>query len=459
MDLKKGQTLELDIETLVQGGEGLARKDNFTIFVPQSVPKDKVLAEIISIKPNYARALIKKIIKPSDIRIEPDCPVTSTCGGCQWQEIKYKEQLFFKEKNLIESLNRIGNISLEEIEKAKTPIRASDNTFYYRNKAQFPFNLSNGKVKAGFYSERSHEIVEIDKCYIQNDKINQVFRRIKELVIKNKIQVTDEKRERGFLSHVIIRHSLFTDQILVGFVTKNSDIGWLDKIIDILITEFKEIKGIVQNVNEKKTNSILGAKNIIHYGDGYIFEHLKGIKYRISLNSFFQVNPLQTINMYEKVLEYCDIDVNAEKKNVILDAYSGPGSIALWLAKYSKKVIGIESSEFAVKDGIENAKINNIDNFEIILGTVEDKIPLAFKNNDIDIVVLDPPRKGCEPHIFDVISDKNVKKIIYISCNPSTLSRDAKIILELGYKLKKFQAFDMFSHTHHVETVALFEKE
>lgn len=454
MIFKKGQELVLDIEKLVYGGEGLAKKDNFTIFVPETVPQDKVRVEIISVKPSYARALVKEFIEKSPFRVEPKCSITETCGGCQWQEIDYKKQLEFKEKNVIESLNKIGKISLEDLNETLIPIKASDNEYYYRNKAQFPFGEADGDIKAGFYSTQTHNIIETDKCYIQNDKINQVFRKVKALVKKYQVSVYNEYKNKGLLRHLVVRHSLFTDQILVGFVTTQQEFKQLNSIIKDLTTDFVEIKTIVQNINSEKTNTILGKKTIVHYGEGYITEQLQDLQYKISLNSFFQVNPVQTINLYNCALDFASLT----GEETMLDAYAGAGTIGLWMAKKLKKVIGIEIVEEAVKNGKENAKLNNISNFELICGKVEEEIPTVFKNNKIDIVVLDPPRKGCEDYIFDIIDTQEVSKIVYISCNPSTLARDAKLLYQSGYKLKKFQAFDMFPHTYHVETVALFEK-
>ncbi len=452
--VKVGQVIELEIEKLVQGGEGLAKFDNFTVFVPQGLPDDKVEAEVISVKPNYARALIKNIIKESEDRVKPLCPVTKECGGCQWQELDYKVQLETKENLLIENFLRIAEIDQENIIASKENIIGMQTPFYYRNKSQFPFVREDKKIKGGFYSQNTHKIVEFEKCYIQSDKINFVFRKVRDLLRKFGIDIYDEKTNKGIFRHLIVRYSFVTNQVLIGFVTTSSKIPHIDEIINEIIQNFPEVSGIIQNINDKKTNVILGEKNINLFGNDFIIEQIGDLKFKISLHSFFQINPIQTVHLYNKVLEYAEL----KGDEYVLDAYAGAGTIALWVAKYAKKVFGIEVVKEAVNDGLENAQMNNITNFSFKQGKVEEKLPIVLAKNDIDIIILDPPRKGCEDYIFDSIADNNVRKVIYVSCNPSTLARDAKLIIESGYKLEKFQAFDMFPHTYHLETVCLFTK-
>lgn len=449
-----GQILELEILDLVQGGEGLGKYDDFTIFVPQSLPNDRVEIEIISVKPNYARGLIKKIIRHSQFRVKPECSVTKECGGCQWQELEYSKQLKIKEKLLIDNLIRIGNIPEEDINISHEPIIGMEIPFYYRNKSQFPFVKEDTKIKVGFYVQSSHKLIEFEKCYIQSETINFIFREIRDLLRKYNIDIYNEKNDKGLFRHLVIRHAFTSNEILIGFVTKSGKIPFIKEIINHLLDKFPEIVGIVQNINDKKTNVILGQKNNILYGREYIIEQIKDLKFKVSLHSFFQINPTQTIHLYNKVLEYA----NLTKNEIVVDAYAGAGSISLFLAKYSKKVIGIEIVKEAVLDGIENAKLNNINNFSFKEGKVEDILPKVLSKNNIELVVLDPPRKGCEDYIFDCISENSVKKIVYVSCNPSTLARDAKLIYNAGYKLSKFQPVDMFPHTYHLETVCCFEK-
>lgn len=453
--LSVNQLIQLKIDDLVQGGEGIGKIDNFAVFVPQSVPGDTVEAEIISLKPNYGRAIITKVIEPSEYRVKPLCPVTAECGGCQWQEIDYKKQLESKEKNLIDNLIRIAEIPEDEINQAHHKIIGMETPFYYRNKGQFPFAEIKGKVKGGFYKPRSHDIVEFEKCYIQSDRINFVFRLIRDILRKYEISIYNEKTGKGFFRHLVVRHAFTANQILVGFVTTSGKFTNLSKIIEEITEKIPEVVGIVQNINDKNTNVILGEKNKLLWGTDYIIEQLGDLKYKISLHSFFQVNPIQTMNLYQTVLDYADL----KGHETVLDAYAGAGSISLWLAKHAKKVIGIEVVQAAVNDGIENAKLNGIDNFVFKKGKVEEMLPSVLGKNNIDLVVLDPPRKGCEDYIFDTIADNQVKKVVYVSCNPSTLARDAKLLSQAGYKLTKFQPVDMFPHTYHLETVALFEQD
>lgn len=453
--VSKGQILELNIDTLVQGGEGLGKYDDFAIFVPQGLPGDTVEIEIISVKPNYARGLIKNIITPSKDRVKPPCPVTKECGGCQWQELDYHVQLENKEKLLIENLLRIGDIPEEDINNAHQKIIGMETPFYYRNKSQFPFIKEEGKIKGGFYSQHSHSLVEFEKCYIQSEPINFVFRKVRDLLRKYDISIYDEKKDKGLFRHLVVRHAFTSNQILIGLVTKSDKIPHIKEIIHDITNSFPNVIGIVQNINDKKTNVVLGEKNITLYGQDHIIEQIEDLKFKISLHSFFQINPIQTVKLYNKVLEYADL----KGYETVLDAYAGAGTISLWLARHAKKVFGIEVLKAAVLDGIENAKLNKINNFTFKEGKVEDILPVVLGKNPIDIVVLDPPRKGCEDYIFDAISESNVKKIVYVSCNPSTLARDAKLIYQAGYKLTKFQPVDMFPHTYHLETVALFEQD
>ncbi|MFN4152393.1 MAG: 23S rRNA (uracil(1939)-C(5))-methyltransferase RlmD, partial [Candidatus Sericytochromatia bacterium] len=376
----------------VQGGEGLGKVDNFVIFVPQAFPGDELKVKIISAKPSYARGLIREIVTPSSYRVKPECTVTKECGGCQWQELDYKKQLDFKLKNLVENLEKIAKLDKDEIDSANQGIVGMEVPYLYRNKAQFPFGMAGSKMKAGFYAPKSHNIVEFDKCKIQSDLINKVFWKIKKLIKRNEIPIYNEKTKEGLLRHVVIRHSFALNQILLGFVTTSTKFPKLEKIIEEITQEFHQIVGIVQNINSKDSNFILGDKNITVFGKDHIIEILGTLQYKISLNSFFQVNPVQAVHLYNQVLEYSQVNGNSK----VLDAYAGTGSIALWLAKEAKEARGIEVLKEAVNDGIENAKLNNIDNFSFKLGKVEEVLPDVLEDFKPDLLVLDPPRKGCE---------------------------------------------------------------
>lgn len=455
MSIKDNKLVDLKITDIVQGGEGLGKVDNFVIFVPQAFPEDELKVKIISAKPSYARGLIREIITPSPYRVKPECTVTKECGGCQWQELDYKKQLDFKLKNLVENLEKIAKLDKDEIESANQGIVGMEVPYLYRNKAQFPFGMAGSKMKAGFYAPKSHNIVEFDKCKIQSDLINKVFWKVKKLIKRNEIPIYNEKTKEGLLRHVVIRHSFALNQILLGFVTTSIKFPKLEKIIEEITQEFHQIVGIVQNINSKDSNFILGDKNITVFGKDHIIEILGTLQYKISLNSFFQVNPVQAVHLYNQVLEYSQVNENTK----VLDAYAGTGSIALWLAKEAKEARGIEVLKEAVNDGIENAKLNNIDNFSFKLGKVEEVLPEVLEDFKPDLLVLDPPRKGCEDYMFDAIGGSSVNRVVYVSCNPSTLSRDAKFLADNGFKLTKFKAFDMFPHTHHLETVACFERQ
>lgn len=451
---KNNKIIDLKITDVVQGGEGLGKVDNFVVFVPQAFPDDELKVKLISVKPSYARGLIKEVIKPSPFRVKPECNVTTECGGCQWQELEYQKQLEFKLKNLIDNFEKFGKLSKEEIEEANQGIKGMEVPYLYRNKAQFPFGMAGSKMRAGFYAPKSHNIIEFDKCKIQSDLINKVFWKVKKLIKRYEVDIYNEKTKTGLFRHLVIRHSFALNQILLGFVTTSTKFPKLEKIIEEITNDFPQIVGIINNINSKDSNFILGDKNITVFGKDHIIELLGDLQYKISLNSFFQVNPIQAVNLYNQVLEYSNVNENTK----ILDAYAGTGSIALWLAKKAKDVMGIEVVKEAVKDGIENAKLNNIENFSFKLGKVEEILPDALEEFKPSLLVLDPPRKGCEDYIFDTLENSTVERIVYVSCNPSTLARDTKLICDNGFKLTKFKAFDMFPHTHHLETVACFEK-
>lgn len=454
MDLKLKQILNIKIESLTLGGEGLGKYNEFVIFVPNSLPEDYLEIELISLKKTYARGLIKKILKPSPKRIKAKCEVIDSCGGCQWMELEYSEQLKQKEKIVIETMNKIASIDLEKIQNIYQGIIGSDNNYFYRNKVQIPFQFSDNKIKSGFYSLKSHEIVEFQKCYIQSELINSIFLDIKKFIIENNISIYNEKNNTGFLRHIVLRHSIYNNEILIGFITKTGNFYNIENLISELNNKYPEIKGIIQNINEKKGNTILGFEDKLLWGQDYITENLNDLKYKISLKSFFQINSQQTIKMYDKVKEFCDLTGT----ETVLDAYSGTGTIGLYIANKSKYIIGIESIKDAVIDGLENAKLNNINNFDILHDKVENIFEKVIEKYNPDILILDPPRKGCENRIFDNIDKYNIKKIVYISCNPATLARDSKLIIEKGFDIKKLLSIDMFPHTYHIENIALFER-
>ncbi|GIW22434.1 MAG: 23S rRNA (uracil-5-)-methyltransferase RumA [Candidatus Sericytochromatia bacterium] len=454
MNIKNKDIINIKIENLALGGEGIGKYNDLVIFVPNSLPEDILKIEIISVKKNYARGLIKEIISPSSKRVNAKCNVVNYCGGCQWMNLDYLEQLKQKEKIVIDTINKIGNITLEKIKNVYKGIIPSKNNYFYRNKVQIPFKFENNRIKAGFYSLKSHEIVEFEKCYIQSELINSIFKDIKKFIVKNNLNIYDEKTNKGFLRHVIIRHSLYTNQVLIGFVTKKGEFHNIKDFISEITKKYSEVKGIIQNINDNKGNTILGKEDKLLWGQNYIIERFKDLQYKISLKSFFQINSEQAVVLYDKIKEFC----NLTGKEIIFDAYSGTGSIGLYLANQSKYVIGVESIKDAVLDGIENAKLNNINNFIILNDKVENCFDRIVKKYNPDILILDPPRKGCDKSIFDNIDKYNIKKIIYVSCNPATLARDLRLIIGKNFEIKKLLSIDMFSHTYHIENIALFEK-
>lgn len=446
--------LPLTIEQLVPGGEGLAHWEGFPIFIPQGLPGDRVVGRIISVKPTYARALIEQLDTPSPQRVNAPCPVQERCGGCQWQALAYPEQLRWKQQLLQESMQRIGRIPQLAIESVSRPIIGMDEPWYYRNKAQFPFRPFRQQVQGGFFAAHSHELVALDKCYIQDERINATFRIVRELLQQYAIPLYDETRHTGVFRQLIVRQAFTTDQTLVGLVTHNEKFPQLKSFVADLRGQLPGLRGVLLNRNAKRGNHILGPDTQLLWGQEYLQEQLGHLIFRVSLPAFFQVNPRQTPRLYDTVLELAQLT----GKEQVVDAYAGTGTIALWVAQQAAQVTGIEVIPAAIADGLINARLNGIANVTFQQGRVEACLGPLLKKQPADVVLLDPPRKGCEDSVLATLSHNPPQRIVYVSCHPATLARDSRILLEQGFRLQALQPVDMFPHTWHVETVALFER-
>ncbi|SHK59698.1 23S rRNA (uracil(1939)-C(5))-methyltransferase RlmD [Paramaledivibacter caminithermalis] len=442
--VKEGKKYELIIHDIGDGGEGIGEIEGFTIFIEGGIPKDKLLVEITKVKKNYALGKIIEVKELSPYRIKPICAIADKCGGCQIQHIDYARQLEIKKNKVISNIDRIGkleNVLIHDVLGMNEPYR-------YRNKAQFPIGMENGKSIIGFYKKRTHEIVNIVDCSIHheiNDKILMIFKRI---IDENKISVYEEKSGKGLLRHILTRVSHTTGDLMVVIITNGKKLPFKEKIVNELIKNVPKVKSIVQNINIKKTNVILGRECITLYGHDKIVDYIGDLRFEISPLSFFQVNPFQTKVLYDKVLEYAELTGN----ETVFDIYCGIGTISLFLAQRAKKVYGIEVIEAAIKDAKRNAKLNNLDNTEFFVGKAEELVPKLYKQGlKADVVVVDPPRKGCDKVVLEMIAVMKPKRVIYVSCKPSTLARDLRILNELGYKTLEVQPVDMFPHTTHVE--------
>lgn len=450
MEIKKNAYFNIDIIDIGINGEGIGKIDNFTIFVDGALPNETVNIKIIKVKKNYGYGKLIKIIKSSPYRINPICENFGKCGGCNLLHLSYDEQLNIKSKFIQTNLKKIAKIENIKVPKAI----GIDNPFNYRNKASFPINFTN-KVNIGFYRPRSHNIINIDNCLIQNPINNIIIQKTKTFIKESNISIYDENTGKGDLRHIVTRIANKTNELLICVVINNNKFLYKD----LLIKNFKDIPNIdsiVINYNTKNNNVILGDKVETILGKGYIVDYIKDLKFNISPLSFYQVNPIQTEVLYETALNFCNLTGN----EIVFDAYCGIGTISLFLAKKCKKVYGIEIVPDAIKNAISNAELNNINNAEFFIGKSEDIIPkLIFENNICpDVIVVDPPRKGCDKILLDAIIKTSIKKLVYISCDNSTLARDIAYLSNFGFKLDKIQPVDMFCMTTHIECVALITR-
>lgn len=448
MQIKKNEVYTLKISGMTHDGMGVGRIDNFTVFADGAIKGEEAEIKIIKLYKNYGIGKLMKIIKPSPDRAVPFCEVYKRCGGCALQHMSSEAGLRFKENLVRENLRRIGK--LEDVEVCN--IISMNDPFGYRNKAQYPVGMKKEEVQIGFYVKRSHDIIEGPACGIQHKLANKIRAVVKRYIAENNVSVYDETTGKGLIRHVMTRVGFKTGEVMVVLVLNGKDLPKKDVLVDALLGEVPGIKSIVINVNREKSNVILGNKNMVIYGKGSITDYIGKFKFNISPNSFFQVNPVQTEVLYNKVLEYAGLT----QKDVVFDLYCGIGTISLFLSQKAKKVYGVEVVEDAIEDAKENARINGIGNVEFILGEAEKVLPgMGIK---ADVVVVDPPRKGCDESLLKTLVEIKPSRIVYVSCNPSTLARDLKYLSEGGFKVERVQPVDMFPWTVHVETVVLITR-
>jgi 23S rRNA (uracil1939-C5)-methyltransferase len=450
VSVEKGDCVEVEVVDFGSRGEGVCKYKDFTIFVEGVVPGDILETEVFLKKRNYAKGNIKKMIKLSEKRQDAPCEYFNECGGCQIQNVKYEEQLKYKKEKVYSALTRIGKIDdfvLKDVIGMEEPYR-------YRNKGQFPIQLNNKTVEIGFYKFGSHDVVDLDQCIIQEKISDDVIQVVRSIANDNKISIYNENKHRGVLRHVIVRTAYKTKDTMVIIVTNGYELPFKNTFIEKL-QEIPEIKSCIQNINTQKGNRIMGSKNRTLFGERVITDYIDDLVFEISPLSFFQINSVQTEKLYRKVLEYAGLT----GEETVFDLYCGIGSISLFLAKKAKKVYGVEIVEQAIKDANENAKRNNIKNVEFIHGKSEVVLPQMNKDGiKADVIVVDPPRKGCDERLLETIVEMMPEKIVYVSCKPSTLARDLKLITEKGYSVDKVQPVDMFPHSTHVETVVLMSR-
>lgn len=461
-----GQKLEIEIEKIVFGGEGLGRVDGFTVFVPMSVPGDKLEIDIISVKKSYARGLITKIIEPSKDRIEDLSKVSfEDFDGCDFGMLKYEKQLEYKDKMLEEVLTKISGIDLENVQVEK--IIESDEKVNYRNKTAEPFFKKDGIIQTGFYSRKSHNVFLAKESLLKSEIAKMIIDKFLQKVnsfsgTKKEFKVFNEINNTGFLKQIMVRNNEKNEVMIIVIVNKNSQYNQLSKVLEEMYDENECIKSVYISVKTEQNNVILG-KNIHLFGSQYLEEEMEELKFKIYPNSFFQINKKQALKLYDTAIEF----LNEEKNNknngkiyekTVIDAFSGTGTIAMMLSKNIKKVIGIESVESSTLAAKLTSHENSIQNVEFVNGKVEKELPKILKRENIGAIVFDPPRRGIEEIALKSVIKNKIEKIVYISCNPATFARDVKILTENGYVLKKITPVDMFPQTAHIEVVGLLEK-
>ncbi len=446
--MKKNE--EYIVEIIDNGfqGEGIAKIEGFTVFIPNAIKDEKVKIKILKVNTSHAFGKIIEIINPSPNRIEADCSTYPRCGGCAIRHVSYEKTVEMK-KNAVESTLKktLGReIKISEIIKMEEP-------FYYRNKLQYPIGVDEiGNPVMGVFAERTHKIISTKECKIQNRLSQKIANDIFAYICENNIPVYNEQKLEGSIRHLIIRIGIKTNEVMVTLVSNTKKIKNEKELVLFITDKYPEIKTIAKNINSKNTNVILGSETEILYGDGYIYDILGNFKFKISPMSFYQVNPIQTEKLYSKAIEYAELT----GEETIFDLYCGIGTIGIFASKKAKRLYGIETIPQAIEDAKQNAEINRLENAEFFVGDVENALPKFIQERNVlaDVVFVDPPRKGCDKTAIDTLLEIQPKKIVYVSCNPATLARDLKI-LEKKYDLKDISICDMFPFSHHVECISV----
>ena len=454
--VEKNKEYIFDIISQGYEGEGIAKIDNkYPIFIEGALKGEKVKVRIVKVNKNFAYGKLMEVLEASEERVNPPCAIYKRCGGCKLQHASYKAQLDFKWDRVKDCVSKIGKLDPSIV---KYPL-GMEEPWRYRNKVQLPIGLINGEVKIGFFAPRSHDIIDMESCLIQDEIGDKVVKLTREWIEKFNIRpynVDGEYDEKGIVRHIMIRRGFTTNEVMVVLVTNGENLHHKEEFVDLMVKNIPGIKSVIQNINSKKTNVILGLESKTLWGEDTISDYIGDFRFNISPLSFFQVNPTQTEVLYGKALEYANLTGNEE----VFDAYCGTGTITLFLSQKAKKVYGVEIIPQAIDNAWINAKENKVENVEFFVGESEVVIPdLINKGVKADVVVVDPPRKGCDKKLLDAITNIDAKKIVYVSCDPSTLGRDLQVLEENGYKTLEVQPVDMFPNTAHIENVALLIKK
>ena len=447
MEYRKNDIVTLEIVDCGTDGEGIGKADGFTVFVKDAVIGDTVTAKIMKAKKNYGYGRLMEILKPSPYRVDPICLSARQCGGCQLQAVSYEEQKAFKEKKLRGHLERIGGFK----ELPMEPLIGMDEPYHYRNKVQAAFGRTkSGKIISGVYQSGTHRIVSVDDCMTEDSIADRIIVDIRNMLPKFNIWVYDEDKRTGFLRHVLVKRGFASGEVMVVLVGASGYFPMKKKFTAALLEKHPEITTVVLNINPKDTNLVLGEREEVLHGSGYIEDTLCGRVFRISPRSFYQINPVQTEKLYNKAMELAGLDKNTS----VIDAYCGIGTIGLVAAKTAGSVIGVELNRDAVKDAVANAKRNSAENAKFYCADAGDFMQeLALAGETTDVVFMDPPRAGSTRKFIDSLAAMRPKKVVYISCNPETLARDLALLTKKGYAVRRICPVDMFPHTNHIETV------
>lgn len=461
--MNKNDIVTVEITDIGVSGEGIGHVDGYTLFIKDAVIGDVVEAKVMKAKKNYGYARLMKVITPSEYRVEPKCAFARRCGGCQIQEMSYDRQLVFKNQKIRGNLERIGGFTKDQIDTVMQPVVGMEHPFGYRNKAQFPFGTDKeGNPITGFYAGRTHDIIANTDCALGVEQNKEILEIILQYMRENKIKSYDEKTGKGLIRHALIRYGFKTKEIMVCLVINGKKLPKAERLIEKLI-QIEGMTSITISPNTRRDNVIMGDSYEILWGQGYITDYIGNVKYQISPLSFYQVNPVQTEKLYGLALEYADL----KGDETVWDLYCGIGTISLFLAQKAKQVYGVEIVPQAIDDAKENAKINAIDNAEFFVGKAEEVLPEYYAEYErehngetahADVIVVDPPRKGCDETLLETIVKMQPEKVVYVSCDSATLARDLKYLCANGYEIKMCRGVDQFPQSVHVETVCLLSK-
>lgn len=471
LPVNQGQVCEVEILDLTYEGHGVGRVEGFTLFVPGALPGELARVRVTELKKQYGHAKLEEVLRTSGERVAPLCPVYGRCGGCQLQHLSYEGQLRWKRQLVIDNLQRIGKLDVRGSSSASDagshgvivhPVIGMEDPWRYRNKAVVPIGEREGGLIAGFYEPGSRRIVDMDSCLIQDPQNDELIRQVKQIAGELGIPAYDHATHRGLLRHVVVRVGVQSRELMLVLVTNGRKLPKADELVDRIREAVRvsqpeyALKSICQNVNTKRTSVIFGEETQVLWGSETIEDRIGEVRFAISARSFYQVNPVQTKVLYDKALEYAALT----GEETVIDAYCGIGTISLFLAQRAKKVYGVEIVPEAVEDARRNAQLNGVTNAEFAVGRAEDLLPRWRKAGiAADVIVVDPPRKGCDRSLLETIIEMKPKRVVYVSCNPATLARDLRILEDGGFRTVEVQPVDMFPHSGHVECVILMVRK